>query len=586
MAVVRVILGALLCAGLIAGEPADIGGARTRTVWAGPDVNTLGGPSPDGRYLSYVDTASGDLAVRDLTTNVARRLTGSESRRTPGEFAYFSAISPDSRRVAYAWFNEKQFYELRVIGIDGTGERTLYRNEEAGFVQPCAWSPDGSEILTLLFRNDNISQIALISSEDGSARILRSLNWVYPKRMDVSPDGKYLVYDGPARDGAPERDIFVLSVDGSRETRLVDHPANDIFPLWSRDGRYITFASDRGGSMDLWMTPVADGRAAGDPVLVKPALGRFLPLGMTTRGELFFGSREGFQDVLLAEWDAETGGLKGNPVLASQRSVGGNAAPRWSPDGERLAWLSRRGSENYGQEARVITVRTIASGEESDLVTRLPLMERLRWSPDGKSLLVSGTDARRRSGLFRSDAASGATRPVVLEEEASIRGLEGEWMPDGKSVIYAVGNALRIKDLDSGEERRIVALPEHREIRNLALSRDGARVAFSAEPTGVLTVELESKAVREVQRFGGAEINGLAWTPAGDALIAGVVTGEKSALWRLPLDGGEARALPLGAPKYGVSLHPDGRRIAFTAGNIQSEIRVIENFLPGMQALR
>ena len=63
-------------------------------LWNGPGVNLLGGPSRDGKILSYVDPATRNLAIRDLAT------------------------------------------ELCVIGTDGANSQTIFRNEEAGFVQP------------------------------------------------------------------------------------------------------------------------------------------------------------------------------------------------------------------------------------------------------------------------------------------------------------------------------------------------------------------------------------------------------------------------------------------------------------------
>jgi hypothetical protein len=176
---------------------ADSGASAPRLVWSGPEVTLLGSVSRDGRFLSYVDPTR-NIALREIASGHRRTLT--HRPEGSGEFGYFSAISPDSRKVAYAWFNREGFYDLRVIDIDGTNERVLYRNEEAGFVQPCAWSPDSKSILTLLFRADNISQIALVPVDSGPPKILRSLNWVYPKRMDLSPDGRFVVYDSFARD--------------------------------------------------------------------------------------------------------------------------------------------------------------------------------------------------------------------------------------------------------------------------------------------------------------------------------------------------------------------------------------------------
>ena len=168
-------------------------------------VTLTGGPSHDGRYVSFADPATGNLAVRDTATGAVRRLTSTTTGSK--EFAYFSAISRDSSKVAYAWFNDEGFYDLRVVNLDGSAARILYRNEQAGFVQPCAWSPDGKQILTLFFRKDNISQIALVPVDGGPPKILRSLNWVYPKRMDISPDGRYIVYDSFANAAGGDRTV-------------------------------------------------------------------------------------------------------------------------------------------------------------------------------------------------------------------------------------------------------------------------------------------------------------------------------------------------------------------------------------------
>src|SRR5690606_27291105 len=117
-------------------------------VWQGADVNLLGAPSSDGAWLSYV--RAGELAIRDLRTGGSVTLT--REAAVSRQFAYFSVMSRDGANVAYAWFNNHGFYELRVVSAKGGEPRVLYSNEEAGFVQPCAWTPDGKQILTLLFR--------------------------------------------------------------------------------------------------------------------------------------------------------------------------------------------------------------------------------------------------------------------------------------------------------------------------------------------------------------------------------------------------------------------------------------------------
>ncbi len=534
------------------------GTGEPRVVWAGPGVTLLGGPSRDGRYLSFVDPATGNLAVRNLTSGAVRQLTN----KSPGakEFAYFSSISPDSKSVAYAWFNDVGFYELRVVGLDGSNPRTLYSNEEAGFVQPCAWSPDGKQILTLFFRKDNISQISLVPAAGGPPKLLRSLNWVYPKRMDLSPDGRYIVYDSFANSQSGDRSIFLLAVDGARETKLVDVPGNHLFPLWAPGGRSVVFASDRSGTMDLWTLNVRDGRTDGAPALLRRAVGRILPLGVTGEGDYYFGVRSGESDVFITDIDR----IGANARRATTRFPGRNSAPAWSQNGKLVAYLSRRGSENFGQESRAIVIRPLESGAERELLPKLAHIERLRWSPDDASLLVSGSDNKGRAGLYIVDATSAAVRPVIAEPGAGFRGFEGVWTRDGKAVAYIREHAeIRLRRLDSGRETTV-----HRgtDLRDITISPDGRLVAVSEGGSSITIIPVAGGEKRTIAFAGLTELE---W---GADLIAARGAG----LWRVPLDSGTATKIDTpGNREPGFSPHPDGKRIAVTAGNVQSEVRVM-----------
>src|SRR5688572_19133691 len=63
----------------------------TRRLWSGRQVDALGSPSPDGKYLSFVDWDTGDLALRELATGHTRAIV--KTRGDVSEFAYYSAFS-------------------------------------------------------------------------------------------------------------------------------------------------------------------------------------------------------------------------------------------------------------------------------------------------------------------------------------------------------------------------------------------------------------------------------------------------------------------------------------------------------------
>ena len=526
----------------------------SRPIWKGEDVTLLGGPSPDGKWLSFVDRATGDLALRNRATGAVTRLT----KNTPQskQFAYFSTIAPDNKRVAYAWFNAQGFYELRVIA-EATEPKILYSNEEAGFVQPCAWSPDGKQILTLFFRKDNISQIALVNASSGEMRVLKSLNWVYPKKMDFSPDGRFIVYDNFIKDGGPERSIFALAVDGSREAKLVDKAGSHLFPLWSPDGRFIYYASDFTGSMNAWRIRIEDGNPKGEPEMMARELGRYLPLGMTKGGELIYGSRQGNIDVLMA----------GTTELETFQRVsklfpGLNSNPAFAPDGKTLAYLSRRGTENFGQQARVIVVRD-PKGGELELLTRLAHVESVHWSPDGTQLLASGSDRLGRCGLFRLDPTSKElqqSNAVVVDEAAGFRGFEGIWI-DGAILYLKNGQELHRKMLDAQSTDEVLyKAPATGVLRGLAASADGATIAVGYANGFVGVRRNGVMALRKSPVNTVTEVH----LAAGNLFI-----GDGHELWKQPLDAGAAvRVGPVG----GVSISQNGERIAFTTGAIETGI--------------
>jgi Tol biopolymer transport system component len=578
-------------------RPGSAPAVTVRQVWAGPEVDTLlGAPSRDGTYLTF-RTESEDLAIRDLATGQIRQLT---KHQTVRQSAYSSVPSPDGKQVAYSW-DQEGGGELRVVGLDGAEPRVLYSNAEVRWAQPTDWSPDGKNILAVLSRRDRTSRIALVSTRDASVHILKNFDGGAPGRPRFSPDGRYIVYALPQRPESGDHDIFVLTLDGGREIPLIQHPADDVNPDWTPDGKTILFLSNRTGTMGAWWIQVAEGNPQGTPGLAKPDLGPDLTaMGFTRNGSYYYGVHTEMSDVYIAELDLATGKLISAPSAATQRYVGSNSKPDWSPDGRQLFFLSKRGAGWWG--ARALCVRSTESGEVRELASKLDRVPLARWSPDTRSLLVVAEHPTGVFGLFRIDVQTGDF--VAGPRPAGMIG----WLPaasrDGKAMIYQAAfkepkrYCVMVRDLETGKDKELysAADPAHFASR-LTISPDERQLAF------VMAADTEGSMVLKVMPAAGGEARDLlrgariplgeapiAWAPDGSSLLFARQPNppdSKTELWLISVQGGEPRKLELAADGMrDICIHPDGRHIAFTSVQDRNEVWVLENFLTASQSAK
>lgn len=570
-----------------------------RRVWADPGMVIWGWGtvSRDGRYMSYTHPGTGDLAVRDFATGQTRRVTSKGSWSASKEFAGSSAISPDGKQIACAWFNRDMFYDLRLIPLEakpgGPAPRILYRNEEVFSIGVAEWSPDGAHILALVFRKeDRTSRVVLASVADGSVRVLKEAGSEPIGSMSFSPDGRYIAYDAPQAEGAREFDIFVLAADGTgREIPVVQHPADEVLLGWAPDGDKILFASDRTGTIDAWAVPVGEGKARGAPVLVKKDIGPVRPIGFTRDGSYYYGLEAGMQDVYVAALDLTAGTLLSAPTRAGHRTVGTSSCPDWSPSGESLAYLPRAAAGHWS-DRRSIVIRSLKAGVERSVSAQLTDLSEPRWFSDGRSLLVAGADFRGRSGLYRVSARSGDSTLLVQTRDARETFRSGACSPDGTTVFYlravaaAEPSCLLARNLETGQENEL-----HSAAYRFALSPEGRSVAvITADPrsglSSLMILPSTGGEARTLLSLGLKELiwSDLTWTPDGRALLftrfKNTPQGRTTVLWRISADGGEPQPLPLEmAGLRDVRVHPDGRQVAFTAGQWATEVWAIDNLL-------
>jgi Tol biopolymer transport system component len=562
-----------------------------RRLWFHPDnLGLWGGPSPDGRYLTYVDLGTDDLALHEFGTGEDRRLTDASN----GEYAWSSAFAPDGERVAYSWANETGYDELRILELDGSGPRIVYADESFD-VHPMEWSSDGERIVVRLDGNDEvIREIGLVTVADGSLRVLKTLDHEAPFEISMSPDGRSVIYDYPTKDDPSASDIYVLDVETGDERLLVEHPADDRVLGWAPDGGHVLFLSDRTGTLGAWLLPVADGRPAGGARLVKPDMWRIAPLGFARDGSYYYGVPMEMTDVYVAAFDPETGQLIDQPTRISQSFFGSNEDVVWSRDGRYLAYLSKR--DPLGRVGtNVIVTRYMDTGEQRELTPGIGPIYWPRWSPDARSILVYNYETDNK-GLFLVDVQTGEAEPAIRSGPDDYH-LRAHWRADGRSIFcwtYSEdGTRIGIRDLESGAEEVLRhAAPDVGFIGDFAVSPDETQLVFAYRHgqedggTSLMVMSVAGGEPRALLHFeaGSSWPQLIYWAPDGQYIYYKRHGGDDEYvdLWRVPAEGGEPERLDWyeEVDGRGMTFHPDGRRIALARGDFGSEVWVMEDFLP------
>lgn len=225
-----------------------------------------------------------------------------------------------------------------------------------------------------------------------------------------------------------------------------------------------------------------------------------------------------------------------------------------------------------------MVIRSTETGEERDLSPRIggllyPMgWAAPRWHPDGRSILVHGASGDSMLSLI--DAETGEEHPIRDRDSRQIQGFWPVFAQQGRELLYVTfeKNTIRAHDLATGTETTLYSGAGY--IYRLALSPDGKQLAFFEGDDALHPGRLEviprrggePRVVLELpqgERFSWDP--GLAWTRDGRLLLFG--RGEEPVeLWRVTAAGGDAERVmtfPKGRIRN-VSLHPDGRRMAYS----------------------
>jgi eukaryotic-like serine/threonine-protein kinase len=362
--------------------------------------------SPDGQQLVYARDQELHLAARDGTE--IRTVAAFEGRLT------YPHWSPDRRRIRISVSADRKPERLWEVLTDGTGSRQVLPGWNPSWSMCCGvWTHDGKyfvfvsnnklwavrEKLGFLQRGGrepvelNTGSLTAeypLPSADGkrlffegfearneflrydhkSGGFSLELAGISGTDLEFSKDGKWVTYVS-----IPEGSVFRAAADGSQRLQLTWPPLQAGMPRWSPDGTQIAFpASLPGKRSRIYVVPFNGGTP--------------------------------------------------QQVTSDEHWKYGDGDPTWSPDGTSLAFSTSK-DEPAGESIHIVDLKT-------NRVSNLPGSEGMfspRWSPDGEliagvsraswHLMLYDTRTRRQTDLFNH----GGGYP--------------NWSRDGKFLLFA-----------------------------------------------------------------------------------------------------------------------------------------------------
>ncbi|MBS2548411.1 S9 family peptidase [Catenulispora sp. NL8] len=360
-----------------------------------------------------------------------------------------------------------------------------------------------------------------------------------PGDPDLSPDGSRVAYVLTGQDeeqDAAASAIYLVDATGGAPRKLTNGPA-DAAPRWSPDGTALAFL--RAGQLHLIRVDGGEARQLTTEESRAPGAGpaAWSPDGTRIAFSALDAPRSPDAPVVVEElhWKVDGAGVVGTARtqifvvdvasgLIEQLTEGTDncAAPVWSPDGTRLAFIGESGPglEHLRTSAPyVIDVRADVEPGRPPAPPRrcgtgIALTGPLSWYPDGSALLVTGrtTVSVGHLNLLRQPLDGGAPALLAADQDRNVMpggpGYPGALAQfHGEDILFAVRDrgSSRLCVLSADSDRaRYLDLPQRLSVNGAKVSQAAGTVAFvySDESTfgEVGVVDLDSGKFRRLTR--------------------------------------------------------------------------------------
>ena len=379
--------------------------------------------SPDGKEFIYT-SQNGD------NNDIFRQRIGGKNPAnltadSPANDS-MAAFSPDGKLIAF----RSERSQSGIYVMEETGENAR-RVSEIGY-HP-SWSPDGKQIVV----SDKSSDVATSHTIPNSSLWIIDIAAGEKKQLDTkgdavqpswSPNGKRIAY-WFIKEGNPG-EIATIPASGGEPVAVTQNAAMDWNPVWSPDGKYIYFGSDRSGNMNIWRVAIDEetGAVADEPEAITTPSMYIRHLAFSRDGKILayirYETQSNLQSIAFDPEKLKTVG-EVNMVTRGNRQV---STPALSPNGEE--YVLRYPSMT--QEDITIFSR---DGTNLRYLTNDKFRDRTpRWSPDGKQIAFA-SDRSGKYQIWMINADGSDLRQITFSEKTGA--VAPIFSPDGLRIVFS-----------------------------------------------------------------------------------------------------------------------------------------------------